>query len=242
MPTSITTAPWLDVLGADHRRRGRRRRPGCRPARVIAGRSRGARVADGHGAVLRAAAARPSACRRWRCARRTTACAPASGTCVAAQQLEDAGGRGGDEARLVEPEAADVHRVEAVDVLVRIDAVEDAAPRQMGRQRKLHQDAVDRVVGVERVDERQQLALAGGGGQPERAADHAHLLAGAAFAGDVDREAGSSPTSTAASPGRRPPAATARRRRRPPRRGSRPPPPCRRGPSSCAASSRPPPV
>ena len=77
----------------------------------------------------------------------TTARRPASGDAVALQQLDDAGRRRRSEAGLVQPEAADVHRVEAVHVLVGIDAVEHAAARSIvRRQRELHQDAVDGVV------------------------------------------------------------------------------------------------
>ena len=105
---------------------------------------------------------------------------------VPAQRLDDPGGGAGDEAGLVEPEPADVHRVEAVDVLRRIDPVEDVARRQAGRQWHLDENAVDPRVGVQLVEERQEV---GGGGrrrQDVAEAGKAGLGAGAGLRSDVD--------------------------------------------------------
>ena len=67
----------------------------------------------------------------------------------------------GTSAGAAAPQPADIERVEAVDVLGRIDRVDHALRIDLLRQRQLHQDAVDRVVGVELRDQRQQLGLAG---------------------------------------------------------------------------------
>jgi hypothetical protein len=50
--------------------------------------------------------------------------------------------------------------VEAVDILLGRDGSMTLWRRCAGRQRQLHQDAVDGRVGVELVDARQQLGLA----------------------------------------------------------------------------------
>ena len=61
--------------------------------------------------------------------------------------------------RALQHQPADVVRMEAVDVLARIDALGHALRIDLLRQRQLHQDAVDRGIGVERVDQRQQLGF-----------------------------------------------------------------------------------
>ena len=63
---------------------------------------------------------------------------------------------------------ADVERVEAVDVLRRIDRLEHARGVDLLRQRQLDQDAVHRRVGVERCDLREQVASADVGRQLEQ--------------------------------------------------------------------------
>ena len=51
--------------------------------------------------------------------------------------------------------------MKAVDVLARIDPLGHALAVDVRRQRQLHQDAVHRRVGVERVDEREELGFRG---------------------------------------------------------------------------------
>ena len=58
-------------------------------------------------------------------------------------QLHHPERRAGDEARLAHQQAADVLRVDAVDVLARIDREQHAARVDAGGQRQLDQDAVD---------------------------------------------------------------------------------------------------
>ena len=54
------------------------------------------------------------------------------------------------------------------------------------RQRQLHEDAVDRWVGVEPVDQRQQIGLAGVGGQAVLEALHPGLDRRLALVADID--------------------------------------------------------
>ena len=78
------------------------------------------------------------------------------------------------------------------------------------RQRQLHQDAVDRGIGIEPVDQRQQFGFRGAGRQVVVERPDADLLRRAALVAHVDGEAGSPPTSTTARPGPRLPAGDAR--------------------------------
>ena len=56
-------------------------------------------------------------------------------------------------------ELAHVHRMKAVHVLGGIDPIEHLLGVDVLRQRQLDQDAVNRGIGVEPVDDRQQLGL-----------------------------------------------------------------------------------
>ena len=62
--------------------------------------------------------------------------------------------------------------------LAGIDRLDDAAVVDVVGQGHLHQDAVDRVVGVQLLDQRQQLGLGRGLGQVVARRDDAGLLAG----------------------------------------------------------------
>ena len=118
----------------------------------------------------------------------TTACRPRERDAVAPERLDDPGGRAGDEARLVEPEPADVDRMEAVDVLLRVDPVEDVgASAGLAGQRQLHEDAVDGAGrrsagrGARRARARRVVA-----GQQVAEAREPRLGAGAGLRADVD--------------------------------------------------------
>ncbi len=63
------------------------------------------------------------------------------------------------EAGQAESLAAYIYGVEAVDILVGAHCLDDGLLVDMRRQRQLHDEAVDVGVGIERVDERQQLGL-----------------------------------------------------------------------------------
>src|SRR5829696_7646960 len=84
---------------------------------------------------------------------------------LAAQQLDDADGRAGGEPGVAAQQPALVLRVEAVDVLGRVDGVLDLDRVQPGRQRQLDQDAVDLLVGVEPGHRGQHVPLGGVGRQ-----------------------------------------------------------------------------
>ncbi len=75
------------------------------------------------------------------------------------QQRHATVGRTRTQRRPLEHQAADVIRMEAVDVLQRIDGFGDAFLGDLLRQRQLHQDAVDRRILIERSDERDELGF-----------------------------------------------------------------------------------
>ena len=84
--------------------------------------------------------------------------------------------------------------METVDILARVDAVDELRGIAAIGQRQLHQDAVDSGVGVEPVDQRQQFGIAGIRRQVEvdgadtdlfrRSALVAHVHAGSRVAAD----------------------------------------------------------
>jgi hypothetical protein len=76
---------------------------------------------------------------RWRRAR--------DGQC--SQQRGDAAWRARSQAELAQGQVADILRMEAVDVLARVDAVDQLRCIAAIGQRQLHQDAVDLGIGVE---------------------------------------------------------------------------------------------
>ena len=116
----------------------------------------------------------------------TTASRPARSPPRRAQQHHAAERRAGDEPRQAGGEPAGVERVQPVDVLGRIDRRDDGERVEMRRQRQLHEDAVDRVVGVQLGDELHQLVLGRRLGQDMLEADHADLARRLALAAHVD--------------------------------------------------------
>jgi hypothetical protein len=76
--------------------------------------------------------------------------------------------------------------VEAVDVLHRGHRVDDALLVDAVGERELDEQAVDRVVGVQLLDEREQLGLGRRLRQPHVAGLDAHLLRRPVLAADVD--------------------------------------------------------
>jgi len=111
----------------------------------------------------------------------------AHGSIGVAEQGHHALGRAWAQAEAAQGQAADVHRLEAVDVLVRIDAVDQRVLVDVRGQRRLHQDAVHRRVGIEPVDQREQRVLRGACRQVEIERTEADLLAGLALVAHVDR-------------------------------------------------------
>ena len=160
-PTSTTTAPGLTISGGD----------GLRPADgddEDVGRPRdggqvgGAAVADGHGGV--AAAAPLHEHDRNRLADDVAASdhhhvLPGDLHLVAQQQLLDAVRRAGEEPRPVLNHQPDVLRVKGVHVLQRADRFEHPGLGNPFGQRQLDEDAVDRRVAVQPVDQRSNSSV-----------------------------------------------------------------------------------
>ena len=94
--------------------------------------------------------------------------------------------------------------MEAIDVLARIDPIQDAPIVDLARERQLDQDAMDRRVGIQSVDRLEESRLRDVGREPVDRAVHAGGLAGVPLVANVDpaggvvaheddREAGDSP-------------------------------------------------
>ena len=75
------------------------------------------------------------------------------GNVGAAQDLHASGRGAGDEAGTLGAEIADVGGVEAVDILIRRDGEQDALGIDVGGQRKLDENAIDFIAGIELLDE-----------------------------------------------------------------------------------------
>ena len=85
------------------------------------------------------------------------------------QQLLDAvRGRGAETGGISDRDLAHILRMEAVHILRRGDPVQHALRVDLLRQRELDQDTVDPRIGVETVDEREQLGFARLRGQADR--------------------------------------------------------------------------
>ena len=194
-------------VAARHRRRGRRRpasRPragsgAAKPAAAtmmsalpeVRGQVTRAGVALGHRRVLAA----PGQQQRHRAADGDTAAddhdlGALDLDAVAAQQGEDAVRGAGQRGRLVQDEAAEVHRVQAVRVLVRVHQFQDAVLVDALGQRQLDDVAGAGGVLVELADDRLDLLLGGGVGQFALDGGDADLGAVAVLAGDVLLAAG----------------------------------------------------
>ncbi len=83
-------------------------------------------------------------------------------------------------------QAAEVVGVEAVDVLVRADALDHQGAVDVLGQRQLHQDAVDALVGIEPVDLGQQRLLRHLGVEVHRHRADAHGLGAAPLVAHID--------------------------------------------------------
>ena len=82
----------------------------------------------------------------------TTALAPAIGNAAAPEHLDHAGRRAGSKQRAALHQAADIDRMKAVDVLGRVEGIEHPLRRatsHRARQRRLDQDSVVHVAGIE---------------------------------------------------------------------------------------------
>ena len=147
MPTSTTTAPGLSIAPVT--------RPGwpaatttmsARPTWPARSRVREWQtVTVASSLTSRNAAGMPTTADRPM----TTASLPAISMPGAAQDLDRGVGRRRQEAVVAEAQEAGVERVDAVDVLGRVDGVDDRAQADRRRQRHLDDDAVDGGVVVE---------------------------------------------------------------------------------------------
>ena len=113
---------------------------------------------------------------------------PAGRIDAAAQQelLHAIRRRGPEPGRIPDGDFAHVRGVEAVDVLAGIDAQQHEMLVDVLGERQLNQDAVDLGIGVEAIDEREQVCLARLLGQADGLVMEARLSAGLAFHADVD--------------------------------------------------------
>ena len=105
---------------------------------------------------------------------------------TAAQHLHDAGGGTRLQAGLPALQTADVHGMEAVDILIGSDGFEEPFGVDVGRQRKLNEDAVDLVAGVQVSDHGQQLFGGNALGRGEHFGVDSELAAGLYLAAHVD--------------------------------------------------------
>jgi len=80
--------------------------------------------------------------------------------------------------------------MKAVNVFGRINGFEDALGVDLGRQGKLHEDAIDIVVMVEVVDDAEHVESRGVSGRSDEAAGEAEEFASGDFAFDVELRSG----------------------------------------------------
>ncbi len=95
----------------------------------------------------------------------TTAFTPFRSRMTFLARMAEPVGVQGHERALADPQAADVGRVEAVDVPIGIDRVQNLLGIHVLRQRQLHQDAGDVLVRVEALHEGADVVLGGVGWQ-----------------------------------------------------------------------------
>ena len=105
---------------------------------------------------------------------------------LALEQRDAAHGRARNEAVLARDERSHVDRVEAVDVLPRIEQLQHRFRVDMPRQGKLDQDPVHRLVRVESAQERRELLLGRARGKPVDERVHSRLPRLLALVAHVD--------------------------------------------------------
>ena len=106
------------------------------------------------------------------------------------EHADDTIGCAGADQRIALGQPADVVRMKAIDILARVDALDDRVLTDVLRHGQLHEDPVDGVVGVQRVDPLQQFELRAGVGEVIGKRGDAAFLAGAALVAHVDRRGG----------------------------------------------------
>ena len=123
---------------------------------------------------------------------------------VLAQQLDDPARRARERSGHPEHELAEVHRVQAVGVLVGVDQLEDPMGVDVGRQRELDDEAGAGRVVVEPLDSSLDLGLAGGRRQLDRREAIPTSAQSRCLPATYAWLPGSSPTRMVPSPGRTP--------------------------------------
>ncbi len=108
----------------------------------------------------------------------------------ACEQGHDALRRAGAQEGDALGQAADVVGMEAVHVLVRVDALQQLGGIEVGGEGQLDQNAVDGRVVVQAVDQRQQFFLGGAGGKIVGLGEEADLFAVLALVRDIDLRGG----------------------------------------------------
>ena len=83
--------------------------------------------------------------------------APCDGDLVAFEDLHDAGRSAGTKAGCPREKLAGIEGMKSIDVLARMNSVKHQARIDLGRQRELDENSVDRRVGIELVNDGQQL-------------------------------------------------------------------------------------
>ena len=129
----------------------------------------------------------------------------------AAQDLDRGVGGRGQEAVVAEPEQTGVQRVDPVDVLGRIDGVDDRSQPDRRRERHLDDDAIDRRIVVELADRRDDRRLGRFALEFDERGVDADLRAAAQDLLEVDRRGRVAPDDDHGEPGR--PAVGGRERR-----------------------------
>ncbi len=101
------------------------------------------------------------------------------------EHANHAKGRAGPDQRIALGQAANVVRMKPIHIFARINALDDFRLSNVVWQRQLHEDPVDVGVGIQRINAREQLDLAGRMRQIERARINAAFLAGRSFVAHV---------------------------------------------------------
>jgi len=112
------------------------------------------------------------------------------GDVAALEDLDDTRRRARREGGATGLEAAGVDGMEAVNIFLGRDGVEEGLGVNLLGQRKLDEDAVDVVAGVELGDEGEHLGGGDGVGRGDEVAEDAQFLAGFDFAADVNLRGG----------------------------------------------------
>ena len=116
----------------------------------------------------------------------TTARRPRSGILYSSASRITPERRAGTQPRTLLREQARVGGMKSIHVLGRIHRIHDSIGVHALRQRQLHENAVDALIAIELLDEREQIRFAGGRGQIVREGQDARLLARLALVAHVD--------------------------------------------------------